>query len=144
MPRPVKVWASSTLMGWLWPNATGHPGCLSPCCEARLLDADMETLWQKARWNAGRYAPVTLRLELDAPAAVMELCPNMKPTSGRVALVVVDEASGERVAHMSEWTDARWTKIDLPTPQTQRLRLEFTSSPSWIAVRALRFRAAAE
>jgi hypothetical protein len=104
----------------------------------------METLWQKARWNAGRYAPVTLRLELDAPAAVMELCPNMKPTSGRVALVVVDEASGERVAHMSEWTDARWTTIDLPTPQTQRLRLEFTSSPSWIAVRALRFRAAAE
>ena len=58
-----------------------------------------------------------------------------------LGLVLVAEATGARVAHMSEWTDAQWTTIELPAPQTQRLRLEFTSGPSWIAVRALRFRA---
>jgi hypothetical protein len=144
MPRPVKVKASSTRFGWLWPGATGHPGCLSPCCEARLMDSDMETAWLKPRWNSGAYAPVTLSMELDAPAAQMELCPQMNPTSGRVALVIVNEATGERVAHMSEWTDEKWVTIALPSKRTQRLRLEFTASPSWIAVRAVRFRAAAE
>ena len=141
MPRPVKVQASSTLVGWMWPGATGHPGCLSPCCEARLLDADMETHWQKARWNSGRCAPVTLRMELDEPAAEMELCPQMEyTTSGHVALVIVDETTGQRVAHMSEWSDARWVTLALPNPRTQRLRLEFMASPTWIAVRAVRFR----
>ena len=139
MPRPVKVWASASRWGWMWPGSTHHPGCLSPHCEARLLDADMETRWQRARWNAGRHAPVTLRVELDAPAAVMELCPQM---SGRVGLVLVDEDTNERVAHMSDWADARWVTLELPTPSTQRLRLEFTTSPSWIAVRSLRFRVA--
>lgn len=139
MPKPVKVWASSTRFGFLWPGATGHPGCLNPCCEARLLDEDMERCWLRPRWNAGRGAPVTLRLELDAPAAVLELCPEMDPARGRVGLVLVDEDTGERVAHMSEWTDAKWVTMALPTPRTQRLRLEFTTSPSWIAVRAVRF-----
>jgi hypothetical protein len=140
MPKIKSVLASSARFEWIWPIGTSI-NCLNPCCEARLLDVDMETNWTKRRWNAGRYAPVTLRLELDAPAAGLEICPDMEPESGQVSLasVIVDEDTGQRCAHIGQWHDAEWVSFALPTTGTQCLLIEFVSSPSWIAVRAMRF-----
>ena len=138
MPRIRAIAASASRFECIWPVGSSAK-CLNPCCEARLLDADMETNWTKRRWNAGRHAPVTLRLELDSPAAGLELCPDMEPEAGQVSLVVVDEDTGQRCAHIEHWRDAEWVSMALPSSNTQRLRIEFVSSPSWIAVRAMRF-----
>ena len=89
------------------------------------------------RWNSGQHAPVTLRLEFAAPVRAIEFCPDMKPSEGEVALVIVDADTGRRTAFLGRWQDARWCEVLLPW-DAKRVRVEFVSSPSWIALRAVR------
>ena len=102
---------------------------------ARLL-ADNPEL--HPRWNAGRHAPVTLALGLSRPALRIGFCPDMCPPSGEVGIVLVDQKTGARAAHLGAWTDKEWVDVCLPCA-TDDLRVEFASSPSWIALRAVRF-----
>ena len=128
MPEIVSVRASSTRWEWgLGPERLNpfsalylaHPNpTLSPC------------------WNAGRFAPVTLDLAFSDSVRRIRICPEMVPESGTVGVVVVNERK-ERVAHCSQWRDGVWVVIDIPP--SRRCRLEFVESPSWIAVRSLRF-----
>jgi len=80
MPRLKSVWASSSRFQWLFPIGNDSQ-CLSYCCEARLLDDNDNE--PNPRWNAGRFAPVTLKVELDESAATVEICPEMVPEQGR-------------------------------------------------------------
>lgn len=87
-------------------------------------------------WNAGRFAPVSLEATSDREVRRVCLCPEMVPPSGMVGVVVV--TAEERVAHCGLWHDGVWVFIDI-SPSSGRVRLEFVESPSWIALRALRF-----
>lgn len=90
-------------------------------------------------WSAGRHPPVSLTLTLDDPATKVLLCPDMKPETGQVGLVIINLERNERVAHSSEWTHGEWVTIDIPS--SKHMRIDFVESPSWIALQGLRFEA---
>ena len=88
------------------------------------------------RWNSGRHAPVTLSMSFAERVRALKFCPDMQQREGEVALVIVDTHTGRRTAFIGQWEDARWCRIALPWA-TDAVRVEFVSSPSWIALRAL-------
>jgi hypothetical protein len=134
-PRLTKVKASSSILDWLFPYGNDRR-TLSSFCEARLLDENPKL---HSRWCAGRSAPVTLRLELSEGARKIGFCPETDP--GEVSLVLVDEDTGQRTGYIGPWRDSVWIEMEAPNPASKRLRVEFVTSPSFIALRALRFSA---
>ena len=90
------------------------------------------------QWNSGQFAPVVLNLTLSSPAHSIGFCPDMEPAEGEVALVVIDRVSRQRTGFIGKWTDGCWFDLDLPCACSQ-ISVEFVSSPSWIALRAVRF-----
>jgi hypothetical protein len=90
-------------------------------------------------WNAGRFAPsVSLTLVFDKNVNILKLCPNMRPETGRVGLVVKcgSEETQERVPHSEIWHEGEWVSIAIPTPASE-FHIEFIESPSWIALYAV-------
>jgi hypothetical protein len=138
LPTLQHALASSSRLNWLFPHGDS-PACISGYCEARLLEPN--PLLEK-RWNAGRCAPVTLVLTLDAPTQSLGLCPdsNNAAGEGEISLIVVNEdVPQQRTGYIGPWHDGQW--LDLPLPfAAERLRIEFVAlKESWIALRAVRF-----
>ena len=136
--------ASHTRWQWLFGQDSGPftPAMLKEFGGGGGGSKSLWTLLAGEGWNSGQYAPVTLMLAFSAPISLLKLCPRMRPCGGPVSLVVVlcdegaPEKKKERIALCETWEDEEWVSIDLPRPSAC-IRIEFVSSPSWIALYAV-------
>ena len=126
---PARVSASHTRLGALYSMA----GLESPYACKNLLNTDMASTW-----NAGRFAPVSLTIDLGECRKVIGLIivPDMQPKKGTVSLILRMQGDTAFTAHSSTWIDRKPVSIVWMDPvHTRYITLEFLHSPSWIALR---------
>ncbi len=96
---------------------------------------------EEAIWNAGQFAPASIRFEFATPVRCtrIELLPCMSPESGAVVHEI--RAGSDVYRYSGRATDRRWIHAEL-NPDGQRVKaIEVTTlqSPSWVAWRRVRF-----
>ena len=125
---PVRIAASHTRLATLYSVL----GVQCPYCCENLLIPDLS-----ATWNAGRFAPVSLTVDLGHPKKVLglNLVPDMRPEIGQVELVI--HMAGLSISHISTWRDGEPVSVVLSKPiqNVQLIGIVFMRSPSWIALR---------
>lgn len=127
---PARATASHTRLGALY----AMTGLVGPYDCVNLLNADLA-----CTWNAGRFAPVSLQLDLGEPKRVVGLLltPCMKPRRGAVRLAVWTD-NGVATPHSATWEDMRPASIMwADAVHTRFITLDFLDSPSWIALRCV-------
>ena len=110
-------------------------GSKSPYACENLLNTDMASTW-----NAGRFAPVSLTIDLRESREVvgLVLVPDMQPKKGAVSLMLRMRDDTSFTAHCSTWVDRRPVSIVWMDPvDTRSITVDFLHSPSWIALRGI-------
>jgi hypothetical protein len=119
--------ASSDASSWWWPAA-------SPASNA--LTADENEIW-----NAGRFAPASIRFTFDAPFTCkrIELLPCMVPRKGPVVHAFRTASFATQIR--LDAADRQWIAVDFSGDGLHFRTIEIATleSPSWVAWRCVRF-----
>lgn len=118
---------SSSDVFWWWPSS-------SP--PSNVLTANEDEIW-----NAGRFAPASIRFTFDMPFTCkrIELLPCMVPTTGTV---VHEFRTASNLTQIRlEATDRQWIRVDFPGDGWRFKTIDIVTleSPSWVAWRRIHF-----
>ena len=94
---------------------------------------------EEAIWNAGRFAPASIRFEFAAPVRCtrIELLPCMSPETGPVLHEIRTASDVYRYAGRA--TDRQWISAELNGQKVKTIEVVTLQSPSWVAWRRVRF-----
>ena len=121
---PTTVSASTD--GWWWARTSA----------SNTLNADDDKIW-----NAGKYAPASIRFDFDAPVRCtrISLLPCMSPESGHVRHEI--RVGTDVYKFSGRATDRQWIHADINADgqRVKFIQINTLTSPSWVAWRRVRF-----